>query len=131
MQRVSGIFGLALVFMPNGLLELYGSPPMNPPGIYNSMILGGFLIGFAVMNWAASGDGEPGARKYAILGGMVSNAVALLAALSRQLTPGGAQPTGWVNVGIFLVFAVLFAYLYFGRKAGTRLHATGRHGTAS
>lgn len=29
---VGGIFGLALVFMPNGLVAMYGAPPLSGPG---------------------------------------------------------------------------------------------------
>lgn len=49
-----------------------------------------------------------------------------VAAMYRQLTHAGAPDSGWINVGIFLVFSALFGYLYKASPAGYRLHARGR-----
>jgi hypothetical protein len=120
---VGGIFGLALIFMPNGLVVAYGAQAMNVPGVYNSMLYGGALIGFAAMNWAASGASAEGQRRYLILGNLVGNFAGLLIALSRQLTPGAAPAAAWLNVGLFLVFTALFALLYFRPQANSRAAA--------
>jgi hypothetical protein len=117
---VGGIFGLGLVFMPNGLAAMYGAPIMNATGVYNSMLYGGAFIGFAAMNWAAGIASAAGQRRYVILGNLVGNAAGLLIALSRQLTPDAVSEAGWINVGLFLVFTALFAYLYF-RPQGARV----------
>ncbi|HSV36073.1 MAG TPA: hypothetical protein VLI46_10985, partial [Ramlibacter sp.] len=118
---VGGIFGLALVFMPNGLAAMYGAPPMNATGVYSSMLYGGTFIGFAAMNWAASSANAAGQRRYVILGDLVANFAGLLIALSRQFTSDAATEAGWINVGLFLLFAALFAYLHFWPQGGTRV----------
>lgn len=128
---VGGIFGLALVFMPNGLVEMYGAPPMNAPGVYNSMLYGGAFIGFATMNWAASSASAAGQRRYVILGSLVANLAGLLIAISRQFTSEAATPAGWINVGLFLLFTALFAYLYFRPSAVNVANTPGGRKTAS
>ena len=120
---VSAVFGLALLFAPNGLIALYKAEPMNGPGIYNSMLYGGVLIAFAVMNWTAS-QGSALEARHVILGSFVAFAIGLVVALVRQLTDASIPPTAWLNVVIFLVFGVLYAYLQFGQQQMGR-SATG------
>jgi len=112
---VSVVFGLALLFAPNALVALYKGEQMNGPGIYNSMLYGGTLIAFAVMNWTASRGSILEAR-YVILGSFVAFAIGLVVALIRQLTDASVPASAWINVGIFLVFSVLYAYLQFGQQ---------------
>jgi chromate transport protein ChrA len=69
------------------------------------------------MNWAASSAPSAADVRHVVLGNLAAMVISLVIALVRQLTSGTAQPTGWVNVGIFLVFTVLFAYLYFSRAS--------------
>lgn len=115
---VATVFGLALLFAPNALVTLYKAPAMNEPGIYNSMLYGALLLGFAVMNWTASQLSAPQARPV-ILGSFVAYALALAVALVRQLTVA-VPAAAWLNVAIFLVFAALYGYLAFGHQpAGT------------
>jgi hypothetical protein len=92
---------------------MYKTEAMNQTGVYNSMLYGGTLIGIAVMNWAASSAPSAADVRHVALGNLAAMVISLVIALVRQLTSGTAQPTGWVNVGIFLVFTVLFGYLYF------------------
>jgi hypothetical protein len=111
---VSLIFGLSLLFAPNALLALYKAQVLNSPGIYNSMLLGGYLIAVAIMNWSASKDSLHDAR-HVILGTLVAVAIGLVVALQRQLTDPGVTPAAWANVVIFLVLSILYGYLQFGR----------------
>jgi len=127
---VGGIFGLALVFMPNGLIAMYGAEPMNPTGVYNSMLYGGAFIGIATMNWAASSESAVGQRHYVMLGNFVGNSAGFLIALFRQLTSDTARTAGWLNVGLFLLLAALFGYFYFRPQADTRITPPGGHKTA-
>lgn len=112
---IAAIFGVALIFVPNELLAMYKAAPMNSPGVYNSMLYGSSLIGFAFMNWAASNEPSIADVRYVLLGNLVGMGVGFLVTIIRQLTNVEAVPAGWVNVAIFFVLASLFAYLYFGK----------------
>lgn len=112
---VSAVFGLALLFAPNALLALYKAEQMNGPGIYNSMLYGGTLIALAVMNWNAS-QGSVLEARHVILGSFVAFAIGLVVALIRQLTDASIPASAWMNVVLFLVFGVLYAYLQFGQQ---------------
>jgi hypothetical protein len=109
---VAMAFGLALLFAPNALLALYKAEQLNASGLYNSMLYGACLVALAVMNWSASKAGELEAR-HVVLGTFVAHAIALLVALFRQLTDPAVPPAAWLNVLLFLIFAVLFGYLQF------------------
>lgn len=107
---VMALFGVALLFAPNALNEIYKAPAMNGPGVYNSMLYGGALIAFAVLNWQAAGDTFAGARR-AILVTLVANAIGFVVTLSRQLMDASIPAMAWGNVAIFLVFTVLYGML--------------------
>ncbi len=121
---VSAIFGIALALVPNELAHLYQVESMNYTGVYNSMLLGAFLIGLAVMNWAAGGVGTVSEARHVILGNLVSMIAALAIALDRQLTQANATQMEWINVVLFLVFGGLFGYLYFSRQTEERSAGT-------
>jgi hypothetical protein len=112
---VAALFGLSLLFAPNALLEMYKAEQMNGPGIYNSMLYGGFLLAFGVMNWTASLEPAIRGARHVILGTFVAMTLGLFVAVIRQMTDSTIPPAAWLNVGIFLVFTVLFGYLHFAR----------------
>lgn len=112
---VALIFGLALLFAPNALLAMYKAQVLNSPGVYNSMLLGAYLIAVAIMNWNASKESTHDAR-HVILGTFVGMAIAFVVALQRQLSDASVTPAAWLNVAIFLVFSLLYGYLQFARQ---------------
>jgi hypothetical protein len=120
---VSAVFGLALVFAPNQLVTAYGADELNQTGIYNSMLYGATLLGIAIMNWMASSASVEHAR-FVVLGNFAASAFAALVALVRQVGTDTAHTAGWINVAIFVLFAVLYGYLYFAREAVER-HTAG------
>ena len=119
---VSAVFGLVLLFSPNGLMAIYGAQPLNAPGVYNSMLYGGCLLALAVMNWTAS-DSPAVEARHVVLGTLVANTLGFLTALVRQVTDETVPATAWLNVLIFLVFAVLFGYLQFAQQPSGRTAA--------
>lgn len=48
------VFGIALMFAPDALLDAYGADSLNNPGRAMAMLYGALLTGFAVMNFTAS-----------------------------------------------------------------------------
>jgi hypothetical protein len=123
LAAVAAIYGLAFLFLPNQLLAMYGAEAMNGPGVYNSMLYGGCLLALAVMNWTAS-EASPDEARHVILGTLVANVLGFLVALVRQLMDPTVPPAAWLNVFIFLVFMVSFAYLQFAGQTAGR-HAAG------
>jgi hypothetical membrane protein len=95
---------------------------MNAPGVYNSMLYGGCLLALAVMNWTAS-SGTAVEARHVILGTLVANILGLVVALVRQFNEQ-TPPTAWLNVVLFLIFAILFGYLQFANDPAGR-HAAG------
>jgi hypothetical protein len=108
---VSVVFGLALLLAPNTLVALYNAQPMSGPGLYNSTLYGGLLIGFGTINWMAAQGSWHEARPV-VVGSLVGNALCFVAALYRQLAGADTPPAAWINVLIFAAFVVLFARVY-------------------
>jgi hypothetical protein len=109
------LFGLALLFAPNTLLAMYKAQPMNGPGIYNSMLCGGYLVAIALMNWTAS-KGTASEARHVIQGTFVAMMLGLAVALVRQLTDPTIPPAAWLNVLIFVVLSALYGFLEYGPK---------------
>ena len=110
------VFGVPLLLAPNALLALYGAPEMNGPGIYNTMLFGTLLVAVAVLNWLSSAEAGTVTR-HVVLANLVGNALGFLVTLYRQLVDPSVPPTAWLNVGIYIVFAVLFAQVYLRMRA--------------
>ena len=113
---VSFLFGIPLLVAPDVLVTVYGSSEtLTRPGTYNSMLLGASLITFAVINWLAAKGSYAEARPV-VIGSVVFNVLGFAVALTRQLM-GVAPTTAWLNVAIFLVFAVLYLSILRGEHA--------------
>jgi hypothetical protein len=123
---VSAVFGLLLLFSPNGLMAMYGAEAMNAPGVYNAMLYGACLLALAVMNWTAS-SGTAVESRHVVLGTLVANTLGFVVALVRQVTDQTVPPAAWLNVLLFLVFAILFGYLEFAREPAGRRAAGSAH----
>lgn len=105
------LFGLPLLIAPNAFLAIYQAPEMNGPGIYNTMLFGAMLIAVAVVNWLSAREPAP-ATRHVVVANLVANVLGLLVTLYRQLVDPTVPPAAWMNVVIYLVFAVLFAQLW-------------------
>lgn len=123
---VATLYGIILLIAPNMLMSVYRALALEGPGVYFAMLSGAMLIGWGVMNWAASTAPEIAEIHYVLLGNLVAQSLGLLVTLYRQLTLAGVPDTGWFNVAIFLAFTVLFGWLYMSSPAGYRLHARTR-----
>src|SRR5258708_6759862 len=83
---IVAFFGVVLLLAPNLWIQLYGGPAQNSPGLYNTMLYGGVLIAFAVMNWAAAGATSAAQVGPVILGNLVADVLGLVVTLYLQLT---------------------------------------------
>lgn len=123
---VAALYGIIQVIAPNALMAMYGSPLLEGSGVYFAMLAGAMLLGWAVMNWAASNAPQIAEIHYVLLGNLAMTSIALLVTLFRQLSYAATPESAWLNVLIFLVFSVLFGWLYKSSPAGYRLHARTR-----
>ncbi len=123
---VATLYGIILVVAPNSLMAMYRSEVLDGSGFYFAMLSGAMLLGWGVMNWAASNAPQIAEIHYVLLGNLVAEALGLVVTLFRQLTYAAAPESGWLNVAIFLVFTILFGWLYMSSPAGYRLHARTR-----
>ena len=121
------VFGIALMFAPDVLLEAYGADSLNNPGRGMAMLYGAFLTGFAVMNFTASRAQDVAEIHYVLIGNLAAFTLAFVITLYRQLMVETVRDTAWFNVMLNFGFAALFGYLYMASPAGYRLHTSGRH----
>lgn len=114
---VAALFGLGLVLVPATLMSLYGVT-LGAEGIYVARLFGAELLGYATLAWFARNTQESGARRAIILAFFVSWAVGFVCALIGQLS-GVVNALGWSNVGLYLLFALGYAYFQFMRPSAS------------
>lgn len=113
----AAVFAIMMLLMPNRLMAIYGVPAMNGPGVYNSMLLGAFLAGYAAMNWSAS-DSPLAEVRHVLLNDVVASVLGFVVVVYRQFTVD-ARASGWFNVLMFLCFALAFVWVYIKRPEET------------
>ena len=117
---VAAIFGVVMLLAPQQLATLYGVPPLNSTGMYNTQLYGAFLLGLAASNWGMSLMSEDAVRPV-IVGNLIATGLALIVVVVRQFQADATQ-AGWLNVAIFLVFTAAFGYELFARLGGVHMH---------
>lgn len=114
---VALIFAAGLLLAPRTILALFGVS-VGSTVSYNASLnfvaqqLGAALILPGLLSWFAGGMTEAGARRSVVISLFVFEvaglAVSLLGMLSKVMSV-----TGWAIVGLFLVFALGYAYFLF------------------
>lgn len=109
-----GLFGFALLFMPQELLAL-NENAAAPHGSLLAQFLGAALLGFAAMNWMARGSILGGIYGRAVMNGNFTFAfISALLTIRPLLAP--APPLWlWVYGVVSVALAVTFGYLMFGK----------------
>ena len=124
---VSLIFGLAAVFAPALLANIYGGP-VNDAVLALYRINGASLIGFAAVAWFIRNAPPSEARQGLLLGFIAGYAFYTLVFLFVALQRIGTAVI-WVNVVISLAFGLAYAYYAFmtpGAEPVARKRATRR-----
>ena len=111
---LSGIFGLAFVFVPVQLLSYYGNTAGEPLELIGRFF-GSALIGLAVMAWWARNAADSDARRALVLGFLAANCIGFIVALMGQLK-GMTNALGWSTVAIYLIMTLGFAYFQFQKS---------------
>ena len=108
---VAAVFGVGFVVASGPLLSTYGIT-LDKAGTLIAQLFGALLIGLAVLNWYARNLTDPEARRAVVFGNLAGDAVGFVVILIGQLA-GIANALGWVNVAIYLLLALGFAYVQF------------------
>ena len=106
---VFAIFGIALLAAPNWMSTTYGMN-LNESGIFLACLLGTTFVFAAVVSWATRNlpKTEPAVRGIVLaffLGDTLGFIYNLIATLN-----GTMNSMGWINVGLYGLFALVFAY---------------------
>lgn len=108
------LFGLAFIFMPATLLHVYGVE-MTPPGLFIARLLGASFAGYAIISFIVRNSEGSNDLSAILLGIAVGDLLGFVITLVFMLQ-GGANPAGWINVALYLLLGLGFAYFYW-RKA--------------
>jgi hypothetical protein len=111
---IGAAFGVAFVVASGPLLAIYGIT-LDKAGTLVAQLFGALLIGVAVLNWFARDVTDPEARQAVVFGNLSGDAIGFVVILIGQLA-GIANSLGWVNVAIYLLLAVGFAYVQFMQR---------------
>lgn len=114
---VAFLFGIPLLLAPDALLALYRSVPLNVSGVHQAMLHGACLLAIGTMNWLAASAPQAAARPV-IIGTLVLTVLGAAVSLTRQLA-GLAPVTAWLNLAIYLVLAILYAWMLRPRAGGS------------
>ena len=118
---VASIFAAGLLLAPRTLLGLFGvtvgsTVSFNASLNFVAQLLGAALILPGLISWFAGGMTEAGARRSVTVSLFVFEvaglAVSLLGMLSKAMSV-----TGWAIVGLFLIFALGYAYFLFMKQS--------------
>jgi fucose 4-O-acetylase-like acetyltransferase len=112
---VAGLFGLGFILVPGRVVALY-TAEASVTIDYVAQLLGGALLSFAIVTWAARNAPDSEARRAILLGLFIGDVVGCVVALIAQLG-GLVNAIGWSTVVIYLVLAIGFGYFRFGAGA--------------
>ena len=105
--------GVALVFVPEKLFDMYGAS-LDSVAYWNAQFMGGALLFIGLVNWFASRDtGNPFLRNV-IISNIIFQSVCII------VTIRGASLFNsmvWPALGLDFLFVVLFVWLLFSGNA--------------
>jgi hypothetical protein len=105
------ITALFLILLPERMLTFFGTF-YTPFTITLAQIFGSELTGLALVSWITRELAEPAKRDALLLSYFICNSLGFIVSLlGRQA--GALRPSGWFLVGVYLIYALLFAYLRF------------------
>jgi hypothetical protein len=108
------IFGVGFTVLPVWLASIYGMS-LDKPGALMAQLFGTAFIFEAVLLWLARNFPWPEAQKI-VIGVVISNAIGFVVCLIAVLNKVW-NALGWLSVGLFLVFGLVFAYFLFIKKS--------------
>lgn len=98
--------GLGLLFSADQLMTPYGLP-LNEGGIFLSRLMGGMLLGVALISWLGRTLKDKESIKILSLGFIVIHGISAVIGILYSLN-GAIAPMIWVDIVIHGAFALLF-----------------------
>jgi hypothetical protein len=114
---VTGLFGIALLVVPNQLMGLYGASALDTLQLILSRFIGALFAGLAVMAWTGRASEVGRARNAMVLGLTVLNGLSAVVAVVAALS-GAFNALAWGQAALYAVFTVLF--IMAGRASMSR-----------
>jgi len=108
---IAAVFGAVFIVVPGPVAAIYGIT-LDKAGVLAAQLFGAALVGFAVLNWFARDVTDPTGRQAVVLSNLVGDAVGFVVILLGQLS-GIANALGWINVVLYLLLVLGFAYVQF------------------
>lgn len=113
---VVAIFGIGFLVIPEIMGSIYGMTFDPVSTLMARLFAGGFIFEAIVLYLSRNTDRDDAANKAIVLGVVVSNLIGFIVCLLATLA-GTWNALGWLSVGLFLVFGVVFAYFLFSKKS--------------
>lgn len=108
------LLSIMLLVFPEPLLALGTSH--TPFTVTVARIFGAELMGLTLASWFTRHTADPVVRRHLLFSYFVSNTLGFIVCLWGRLS-GTLIPLGWVVVALYLIYAVVFAYLRFAPGA--------------
>lgn len=105
------IAALFLVLIPEPMLAFFGTSHTLFT-VTLARIFGSELTGLALVSWITRDTAEPGQRNALLLSYFICNSLGFIVSLLGRQS-GALTQAGWYLVGLYLIYALLFAYLRF------------------
>jgi hypothetical protein len=104
--------GFACMLAPARLLAAYGVS-LPPMGLVVYQFWGVTLVGLGLLSWFARSTEPLGVQKAMAVSLLIFHGLSCAVAVRGQFA--GANNLGWSTVGLFLMLALTFAYLWIAR----------------
>jgi hypothetical protein len=111
------VYGVAFVIIPGQFQSLHGLSP-DEPLKFTGQLLGGALIGLALLTWKARNAEDSDARKAIVLALFVVCVIGFIVTLIGQLN-NVLNQLGWSAVVIYLFLALGWGYFQFSKSASS------------
>lgn len=109
------LFGLAFLLLPEQSLSIYGLET-DAVGYWSLRYFGVALVGLALACWMLRSYHSVEGERTIALTFIVGQVIGLLVSLWNVLSPEGT-PMHWLNVAIYGVLALMFAWVLVGTRA--------------
>lgn len=106
------LFGVGFVLIPNILAGIYGMKFDDAATLMARLFAGGFILEGIILWTARNTDRDDVACRGIMLAVVVSNAIGFVVCLLASLA-GTWNALGWLSVGLYLVFGLVFAWFLF------------------
>jgi hypothetical protein len=110
------VFGIGFAVVPTTVGSIYAITP-DPDGLIMTRFFGATFIGIGLILWFCR-NADWNTLKGITLSLCIADTVGFIAALLGQLS-GNVNAIGWVNVALWLIFALGLGYFRFLKPANT------------